>query len=81
MLFHLWVAECDSSDDEYSRLLALALPFVALWPVGIPLIFLAVLLKCREAIMQGRMSPLVRSTSFLHRECKAVALELTLQPA
>eukprot|EP00966_Prymnesium_polylepis_P236546 5470550-Prymnesium_polylepis.1 len=71
-------AECDSSDEEYSRLLTLAVSFVAVWPVGIPLLFLMVLLNCREAIMQGRMSPLVRSTSFLHRECAAVGFELAL---
>jgi hypothetical protein len=68
--------ECDSSDEEYSRLLNLAVAFVAVWPIGIPLLFLLVLLNCREAIMQGRMSRLVRSTSFLHRECTAMALEL-----
>ena len=64
-----------SSDEEYSRLLVLAVSFVAVWPVGVPLLFLVVLLNCREAIMQGRMSRLVRSTSFLHRECTGGGLD------
>jgi hypothetical protein len=62
--------KCDSSDADYSRVETLSYIFVGLWPIGIPLLFLLMLLRCRVAIMQGRMTRLVRSTSFLHREYK-----------
>jgi len=60
--------KCDSSDQNYQRIASLAYVFVGVWPIGIPLIFLAVLLQCRAPILQGRTTRLVRSTAFLHRE-------------
>ena len=60
--------KCDSSDAEYARVESLAYVFVGLWPIGVPLLFLLVLLQCRAAISQGRVTRLVRATSFLHRE-------------
>jgi hypothetical protein len=34
----------------------------------VPLLFLVVLLRCRESILRGRATLLVQSTAFLHRE-------------
>ena len=56
---------CDGPDDEYSGIVTLAYVFVALWPIGTPLLFFLVLFNSREMLVQGRMTPLVRSTSFL----------------
>jgi hypothetical protein len=60
--------KCDSSDGEYAKVESLAYIFVAGWPVGVPLLFLLVLLWCREPLSQGHVTRLVRATSFLHRE-------------
>jgi hypothetical protein len=62
------VAECDSSDEEYLQVTSLANIFVALWPIGTPVLFLAVLLRCRTRILQGRSNRLVQATAFLHKE-------------
>jgi hypothetical protein len=62
--------KCDSSDGDYSRVETLAHIFVGVWPIGLPLLLLFLLFQCRAAILQGRMTRLVRSTSFLHKEYK-----------
>eukprot|EP00966_Prymnesium_polylepis_P128689 2976452-Prymnesium_polylepis.1 len=45
---------CEDSDEEYARVKSLAHIFIGLWPLGTPLIFLAVLLRCGIQILQGR---------------------------
>jgi hypothetical protein len=60
--------KCDSSDGEYAKVESLAYIFVVIWPVGVPLFFLLVLLWCWEPLSQGHVTRLVRVTSFLHRE-------------
>eukprot|EP00966_Prymnesium_polylepis_P308460 7128523-Prymnesium_polylepis.1 len=60
--------KCDLSDDEYSLVVLTAYVFVALWPIGVPFLFLVALFVCRNAIAEARMTRFVRSTSFLHRE-------------
>ncbi|KAL1495370.1 hypothetical protein AB1Y20_016745 [Prymnesium parvum] len=60
--------KCVQSDAQYSRLLHLAYVFMAMWPVGVPLLFLLVLLHARSSIQSGNSSNLVRATKFLHRE-------------
>ena len=67
----LMAAACNSSDETYMRVKSLAHIFVTLWPVGIPLVFLAVLLQCRVPILQGRSNRTVQATGFLHREYDA----------
>jgi len=62
--------KCDSSDGNYSRVETLAYIFVCLWSIGLPLLFLLLVFQCRAAILQGRMTRLVRSTAFLHKEYK-----------
>jgi len=57
---------CDYSNDEYSHVRFLAYFFIAVWPVGVPLVFFLVLLRSRRAILQGRTTRLALSTSFLH---------------
>ncbi|KAL1515069.1 hypothetical protein AB1Y20_004134 [Prymnesium parvum] len=59
---------CEESDQDYSRVVPLAYGLVAVWPVGMPLLFSAVLLMCRASIRLGQTTRLVRVTAFLHRE-------------
>jgi len=60
--------QCDLSNKEYSRMVSLAFVFVGIWPIGVPFLFLVVLLRCRSPILKGRLTRLVQSTSFLHKE-------------
>lgn len=61
--------ECDAkADPEYARIMAFAMAFVAIWPVGVPLLYLALLLPCRRDLLKGRSTRLTRATAFLHRE-------------
>ena len=59
---------CEDSDTEYSSIVSLATVFVVLWPIGAPLLFLALLLSCRPALLRGQSTRHVRSTAVLHRE-------------
>jgi hypothetical protein len=63
--------KCDSSNGDYSRVETLAYIFVGVWPIGLPLLLLFLLFQCRAAILQGRITRLIRSTSFLHKEYKS----------
>jgi hypothetical protein len=54
--------KCDGSSDEYSRVVSLASIFVGIWPVGVPLLFLALLLTSRAALREGRSSRLVAAS-------------------
>ena len=54
--------------DEYTRIKGLAALAIALFPVGIPLSQLLMLLSAREAIANGRHSRLERALAFLHSD-------------
>ena len=43
---------------------------IAVWPIAIPLGYLALLLSAREAIMQRRITRISRAIAFLHKEFK-----------
>jgi len=58
--------ECDT--DEHWQIQRVAYIFFAFWPVGMPLLYLLMLLPCRDALVEGRSTPLTRALSFLHQE-------------
>ena len=59
---------------EYHRdqIAQLAYGFMLLWPIGMPLLYLSVLLPNRKALRQRRRTPMVKATAFLHREYKTI---------
>ncbi|EOD35585.1 hypothetical protein EMIHUDRAFT_98575 [Emiliania huxleyi CCMP1516] len=65
---------CDAGptwDDETSGLAPYFWAFVALWPVLVPLGFMALLLRVRKPVAAQRATPLSRATSFLWRDYSA----------
>ncbi|KAL1499729.1 hypothetical protein AB1Y20_012416 [Prymnesium parvum] len=60
--------ECDRAVPEYRRLMDVAFLFVAIWPVGVPLLFLLVLYSGSWAIQHGQSTQIEAATGFLHRE-------------
>ena len=58
----------DCSSPEYSQVLSLAWVAIALYPVGVPLLYLALLLFARKAILTEQPTALSRSLTFLHQD-------------
>jgi hypothetical protein len=58
--------ECET--DEHWEIKRVAYVFFAMWPVGVPILYFLMLWPCREALVNGRTTPLTRATSFLHKE-------------
>ena len=65
---------CNGNSAEYTKILAVAWPLVVLWPVGMVVLYAALLLPCRQLLIsaetRNRWSPLLRGTAFLHRDYK-----------
>ena len=66
--------QCDAS-SEHSEIEAVAWGFVAIWPIGMVMVYLAVLIPTRYAFLDEQSSNenvlhLLRATAFLHRDCK-----------
>ena len=59
--------DCNDS-DAYGPVRALAWAAIALYPLAIPLICLALLLSTRKAILTEQPTPLSRSLAFLHKD-------------
>ena len=57
---------CD--DAEYRRVFFLAWVAIALYPVGVPLLYLTLLLCARKAILTEQPTALSRSLTFLHQD-------------
>ena len=57
-----------SSEHEAIRILALA--FVCVWPIGMVLMYGAILLRCRGSLNEQKHTPLIMATKFLHRDYK-----------
>ena len=49
-----------------------AMIFVAIWPVGMPACYLALLLACYRPMKEHRTTKLLRATKFLHKEYEAL---------
>ena len=58
----------DCNDAEYDRVVSLAWVAIALYPIGIPLLYLALLLSARKAILTEQPTALSRSLTFLHQD-------------
>ena len=59
---------CDVNDPAYSRLRILSVVLFAIWPIGVPLLFLLVLLSIRGQLLRSRSTVATRTTAFLHKE-------------
>jgi hypothetical protein len=55
--------DCDSV--EYSRTRAIAVVFVVMWPLGVPLLYGVLLWASRDALRSGKPTTLSRATAFL----------------
>ena len=58
----------DCNDAEYDRVVSLAWVAIALYPIGIPLLYLTLLLSARQAILIEHPTALSRSLTFLHQD-------------
>ena len=58
----------DCNDAEYRRVFLLAWVAIALYPVGVPLLYLTLLLCARKAIRTEQPTALSRSLTFLHQD-------------
>ena len=55
---------------EHDDVKAVAWGFFAVWPIGFPLLYVGLLVACRDAICTGKPSKLATATRFLWREYK-----------
>ena len=69
--------EC-TGDGEHGSIIALAVVFVVLWPVAMPLLYAALLHRCRHAIVDHQPNALSRATRFLWSECPCIHIESRL---
>ena len=58
----------DCDDPEYTRVVFLSWVAIALYPVGVPLLYLTLLWCAREAIRTEQPTALARSLTFLHQD-------------
>ena len=53
---------------EHGRVVSLAWVAIALYPIGVPLLYLALLMSARKAILTEQPTELSRSLTFLHQD-------------
>ena len=58
----------DCNDAEHGLVVSLAWVAIALYPIGIPLLYLALLLSARKAILTEQPTALSHSLTFLHQD-------------
>ena len=58
----------DCNDAEHGRVVSLAWVAIAIYPVCVPLLYLALLLSARKAILTEQPTALSRSLTFLHQD-------------
>ena len=58
----------DCNDAAYGRVVILAWIAIALYPIGVPLLYLTLLLHARKAILTEQPTDLSRSLTFLHQD-------------
>ena len=71
---------CDGS-EEHSEILSVAWILVAIWPVGMVVLYAALLVPLRFMLldeMSNSDSPLLHATAFLHKDCVLPRLEPSL---
>ena len=57
--------DVECSSEEHRRIMALAAVFIAIWPIALPLLYAALLWRCRHDMRSHRPSALQRSIRFL----------------
>ena len=62
--------QCYAS-DEHARITRIAVGFILLWPVGVPLLYAALLAVARKPILTHTPNRLSRATRFLHEDYTA----------
>ena len=62
---------CHSS-GEHLRIVAAATVLMGIWPIGVPVLYVLLLLRIRRPILAHTPSRLTRATAFLHRDYKPV---------
>ena len=62
--------------DEHGSIIAMAVVFIVLWPVAIPLLFIVLLYHGRHAIVSHQPTALSRAIRFLWSECSFIQFEL-----
>ena len=60
---------------EHGSIIALAVVFVVMWPVAMPLLYAVLLLRCRQAIVGHQLTALSRAIRFLWGECPCIQIE------
>ena len=60
--------EGDVDTEEYNQIKTLAYNLIVLWPVGVPLLFGALLFRIRRAIASDQQCRLAKAISFLHAD-------------
>ena len=58
------------SNPDYDKITMTALILLIIWPVGMVVVYAAILLSCRSSLIAREPTPLSRATKFLHREYK-----------
>ena len=63
---------CTGNDhpEEYDEIRYIAYFFLALWPIGMPIIYMIVLFPIRALLRQRKSTRWVRATDFLHKDYK-----------
>ena len=63
---------CGGNDypEEYNEIRHNALIFIAIWPVGVPLLYVLCLLPIRKKLRQRKQTRWVQATEFLHQDYK-----------
>ena len=61
--------ECGSA--EHNKVKSVAVLYLFMWPIGMPFLFVVLLIRARKAIKARRPSALSNATKFLHKEYDA----------
>jgi len=60
----------DCASAEYVRVKAWAFALISIWPIGVPLLYTALLITCRRSIAHRKPGTLLRATRFLWSDYK-----------
>jgi len=59
------------ADPRYAEIVWVAIILVLIWPIGVPCLYLFILVPNRHALLERRSTRVTRATAFLHREYDA----------
>ena len=61
-------SDSNYADSEHDTITSIAYALIFVWPVGMVVVFAAVLLPCRHPLHSRTQTPLTRATRFLHKD-------------